>query len=524
MKAEDARSDARCVIGRRRFLLGGATAAASALLPIRGAGIAARFSGYPFQLGVASGDPSSDGFVIWTRLAPRPFELGGGMAPIVVEVDWQVAEDEAMTRIVLRGVVDATAERAHSVHVEIEGLQPDRRYWYRFKAGGEISPTGRARTFPRADAQPERLRFALASCQKYEVGYFTAYEHMVREDFDLVVFLGDYIYENVDAADAVRPHGLPQAQSLDEYRRRYAVYKTDPALQSAHAMAPWIATWDDHEVSNDYAGAVPEHSEAGDPARFLRRRAAAYRAYYEHMPLRRAARPAGPDLRLYRRLDYGRLARFHVLDTRQYRTDQPAGPRLQPAGGKLQDPGGTILGPEQRQWLFDGLDRSPANWNILAQQVLMARVDRMPGPEVIVDVDKWAGYEFERQRLLRHIRDARTSNPVVLTGDKHNNWANELHLDFDDSRAVPAAIEFLGTSITSGGDGTDQPDYVSALLAENPGVKYHNNERGYVRCEATPKGWRTDFRTIPFVTRRGAPLETRASFVIESGRSQLNRA
>ena len=413
MKADAALPGARNVIGRRRFLLGGATVAASAFLPVRSAGSAARFSGYPFQLGVASGDPSPDGFVIWTRLVTKPFEPGGGVAPAAVEVDWQVAEDEAMTRVVRRGVVDASAERAHAVHVEVEGLQPDRRYWYRFKAGGEISPTGRARTFPRADAQPERLTFAFASCQKYEVGHFTAYEHMVREDFDLIVFLGDYIYENVDAADAVRPHGLPETLTLDEYRRRYAVYKTDPALQAAHAMAPWIATWDDHEVSNDYAGAVPDNPQPGDPDRFLRRRAAAYRAYYEHMPLRRAARPSGSDLRLYRRLDYCRLARFHVLDTRQYRTDQPAGPRLQPAGGKLEDPSGTILGTEQRQWLFDGLDRSPANWNVIAQQVLMARVDRMPGPEVIVDVDKWAGYEFERRRLLRHIRDAHSMGGLI---------------------------------------------------------------------------------------------------------------
>jgi alkaline phosphatase D len=472
---------------------------------------------------VASGDPSSDGFVLWTRLAPRPLEFGGGMTRAPVEVAWQIADDEGMTRVVRQGTATASSAWAHSVHVEVTGLQPDRWYWYRFTAGGEASLTGRTRTLPAAGALPERLRFAFASCQKYEIGYFTAYEHLVHEDIDLVLFLGDYIYENTDGAGAVRAHGLPQAQTLDDYRRRYAVYKTDSALQAAHAVAPWIVTWDDHEVSNDYAGEFAENPGAGDPARFLLRRAAAYRAYYEHMPVRRTAMPVGPNLRLYRRFDFGRLARFNVLDTRQYRTDQPAGPRLQPVGPKLQDPAGTILGPAQLAWLFDGLDHSPAPWNVLAQQVLMAPVDRVPGPDQVVDVDKWAGYEFERRRVLRHFRERGTANPIVLTGDKHNNWANELLLDFDRPGEPPAAVEFLGTSVTSGGDGVDQPDYTETLLAENPFVKYHNNERGYVRCEITPNAWRSDFRTIPFVTRRGAPLQTRASFVVEARDPRLHR-
>ena len=509
-------------VDRRTFLLGGAALAAVALLPVRANGGAARLSAYPFTLGVASGDPAADGFVLWTRLAPRPLEPGGGMPLASAEVLWEVAGDERMTKVVRRGTATASPDWAHSVHVEVEGLEPDRWYWYRFIAGGEISSTGRTRTLPAPAALPDRLRFAFASCQKYEVGYFTAYEHMVREDINIVLFLGDYIYENVDGADAVRAHGLPQALTLDDYRLRYSVYKTDTALQAAHAAAPWIVTWDDHEVSNDYAGEVAENPGPGDPARFLLRRAAAYQAYYEHMPLRRASMPAGSHLQLYRSFDFGRLARFNVLDTRQYRTDQPAGPRLQPVGPKLQDPAGTILGSRQFAWLMEGLDHSPGRWNVLAQQVLMAPVDRMPGSDVVVDVDKWAGYEYERRRLLRHFRERATLNPVVLTGDKHNNWANELLLDFDGLAERPVAVEFLGTSITSGGDGVDQPDYTAALLAENPCVKYHNNERGYARCEITSKSWRTDFQTVPYVTRRGAPLKTRASFVVEAGDSRLH--
>lgn len=462
--------------------------------------------------------------MFWTRLAPRPLEPGGGLPPELFAVDWVVAEDEALTRVVRRGTASAAPGWAHSVHVEVDGLRPDRWYWYRFTAGGAASATGRTRTLPAADATPERLRFAFASCQKYEVGYYTAYEHMVREELDLVVFLGDYIYEKGDDDEAVRPHGFKEVFTLDDYRVRYALYKSDPALQAAHAHAPWIATWDDHEVSNDYAGAVPQFPERCSREEFLARRAAAYRAYYEHLPLRAAARPAGPDLRLHRRLEYGGLATFHVLDTRQYRTDQPAGPRQQVPRAQVLDSAATMLGPEQRRWFFDGLAASRARWNILAQQVIMAPVDVSPaGPGPVVDVDKWAGYELERRAVLRFLRDHAVANPVVITGDIHSNWANELLADFDAPGAPPVAVEFVGTSISSGGHGVDRPEHLDALLARNPFVKFHNNERGYVRCEVTPAEWRTDFRTVPDITRRGGPLHTRASFRVAAGQPRLQR-
>ncbi len=509
---------------RRAFCAGGAALAAAALLPRRAFAAAAAFAAPPFTLGVASGDPAADGFVIWTRLAPRPLEPGGGMRPEPVSVHWEVAEDEGLTRIVRRGAATAAPEWAHSVHVEVGGLRPDRWYWYRFTTGGAASIVGRARTLPAAGATAQRLRFAFASCQKYEVGYYTAYEHMAREDLDLVVFLGDYIYEKGDDAEAVRPHGFKEVFTLDDYRIRYALYKSDPALQAAHALAPWIVTWDDHEVSNDYAGAVHEKPERHPRAEFLARRAAAYRAYYEHMPLRAGARPAGPDLTLYRRLAYGALATFHVLDTRQYRTDQPAGPRKQSPGAHLLDPAATMLGAEQRRWLFDGLAASRARWNVLAQQVIMAPVDlATAGPGPIVDVDKWAGYEHERREILRFLRDQRIANPVVITGDIHSNWANELLADFDHPGSPPVAVEFVGTSISSGGHGVDRPEHLDALLARNPCVKFHNNERGYVRCEVTPEEWRTDFRTVPDITRRGGPLFTRASFRVAAGQPRLQR-
>ncbi len=511
---------------RRSFVLGTASFAAAAFLSTRARGAVAappKFSSYPFSLGIASGDPLPDGVVLWTRLAPKPLEVGGGMPPESVEVTWQLCDDEAMTRVVKSGTVAATPEWSHSVHVEVEGLRPDRWYWYRFKVGGEVSPKGRTRTAPPADALPERLRFAFASCQHYEAGHFTAYQHLAREDIDLVVHLGDYIYEGPARDGSTRRHNSAEIVQLDDYRARYALYKSDPALQQAHAVAPWIVTWDDHEVCNNYAGTHTGSKKQALDA-FLLRRAAAYQAYFEHMPLRRTALPSGPDMLLYRGLSFGRLANFHVLDTRQYRTAQPQGDGNKPPSPVLMDPKGTALGDRQREWLFNGLERSPANWNVLAQQIMMARVDKMRGPEITYSMDQWPGYEFERRRVLRHFHAKKIKNPVVITGDIHSNWANELIADFDQLDSQSVATEFVGTSITSGGDGIATPKTSDQLLAENPFVKYYNTERGYVRCELTPQTWRADYRTVEYVTKPGAPLHTRASYVVESGRPKLQRA
>jgi alkaline phosphatase D len=476
---------------------------------------------YPFTLGVASGEPSPSGVVLWTRVASRPLEPGGGMPAAPVAVWWEVAEDDAFSAIVRSGNTVASPQWGHTVHVEVEGLRPERWYWYRFKAAGHISPTGRTRTLPPAGATPERLRFAFASCQHYEDGLFTAYEHLARENLDLVVHLGDYIYEGAGRDGSVRRHLGGELTTLDEYRIRYALYRLDPALQAAHACAPWVVTWDDHEVANNYAGDIPARPATLEA--FRKRRAAAYQAYYESMPLRRAAVPRGPDMLLYRRLAYGRLASFHVLDTRQYRTDQPQGDGRKPPSDVLLDPAGTLLGEKQREWLFDGLERSPAAWNVLAQQVMMARVDRAPGAAVELSMDQWSGYEYERRRLLRHLRDRSVRNPVVLTGDIHCNWANELAVEAEPAPAENVAVEFVGTSISSNGDGLAVPKWAESALAENPFVKFVNQERGYVRCEVTPEHWTTDYRTVPYVSRPGAPIQTRATFVVNSGRSQLRR-
>jgi alkaline phosphatase D len=517
------RSGSSMALDRRAFLIATASLAGAALWGgdaplVRNPAFAA----YPFQLGVASGDPSADGFVLWTRLCPKPLE-GGGMPAEPVEVGWEVADDEAMAKVVRSGTVIAQPAAAHAVHVEVEGLAPDRWYWYRFKAGGEVSAKGRTRTFPAADAAVARVRFAVASCQRVEAGWFTAYQHMLAEDLDLVVFLGDYIYEYAGPDKSVRPVPKHECRTLEDYRGRYALYRTDPDLQAMHAGAPWLVTPDDHEVEDNWAGDISGKwgTRRED---FLARRAAAYQAYYEHMPLRRSAVPVGPGMQLFRRLAYGRLADFHVLDTRQFRTDQPCGDGNKSPCDGVMDPNATLMGAAQREWLFKGLQDSTAGWNVLAQQVMMARIDRKPGEGVAYSMDQWPGYEVERRQLLKFLDQRRIANAVVLSGDIHTNWANELIADFDGLGGKTVASEFVGASITSGGDGVAKPKDLDLLLADNPCLKFHNAERGYLRCEATAKTWRTDYRTTPFVSKPGAQVNTRASFVVEAGQPGLKPA
>ncbi|WP_422769101.1 alkaline phosphatase D family protein [Plantactinospora sp. WMMC1484] len=479
-----------------------------------------RFPEDPFTLGVASGDPLPDGVVLWTRLAPDPLAVDGlgGMPSRVVPVFWEVAEDERFRRVVRRGVERATPELGHSVHAEVTRLRPGREYFYRFRSGGEISPVGRTRTAPAAWDRPARLSFAFASCQNYPAGYFTPYQHMVQEDLDLVVFLGDYIYEGSAQGTIGRGH-LPAAEifSLSDYRIRHAQHKADPDLQAAHAAFPWIVTWDDHEVENNYADEISE-----DPAQsaemFRLRRAAAYLAYYEHMPLRRSAMPKGPDMRIHRRVTYGRLAEFNVLDGRQYRDDQVCGDGPSAPCPESADPERSMLGHAQERWLLDGLADSRSTWNVIAQQTVMAQTDRDPGPGKLLSMDNWNGYEPARQRLFDGVLRRRVDNFVVITGDAHRSMVADLKQDFDDPESRTVGTEFLGTSIASGGDGADLDDTGRDWLANNPHIRFYNQRRGYVRCTLDRDEWRTDYRVVPYVTRPDAPVSTQASFVVESGR------
>jgi alkaline phosphatase D len=479
-----------------------------------------KFTASPFTLGVASGDPSSSGVVLWTRLAVDPLH-GGGMAPRPVEVDWQIAADDKMAKVLKTGKAIAAPEWGHTVHVEVEGLNPHTWYWYQFRAGNQLSPVGRTRTFPAASTDVDRLRFGFVSCQHYEQGLYTAFDHMVREDLDFAMHLGDYIYENAATANRVRQHVGGELMTLEDYRNRYAQYRSDPALQAVHAAFPWIVVWDDHEVDNNYAGYISEHDDPVEE--FAKRRAAGYQAYYEHMPLRRRSIPHGPLMQVYRDFVYGRLANILALDTRQFRTDQPCGDGVKPICDAVHDPKATMLGPTQERWLLDGLSRSSSRWNVLAQQVMMARLDRIPGPDVQLSMDKWDGYEAERGRLLKFFGERRPSNPIVLAGDIHNNWAIDLHSNPADVKSPIVATEFVGTSVSTTGDGSDITDAQKAMVTENPWVKFCNDQRGYVMCDVTRDRLTTHYRVVDFVTRPGAPVKTRASFVVETGRPGANR-
>jgi alkaline phosphatase D len=415
----------------------------------------------------------------------------------------------------------AQPELAHSVHVELRGLDADRHYWYRFAAGDAVSPAGRTRTAPALDAQPQRLRFAIASCQQYEQGYYGAYRHMAQEDVDLVVFLGDYIYESSWGRNPVRKHSGPEPTTLIGYRNRHAQYKTDPDLQRMHALVPWLLTWDDHEVSNDYAHDQGQYLQAD----FVQRRAAAYRAYYEHMPLERAMLPRGPDMRIYDRFAFGRLALFHVLDDRQYRHVQIC-PSPRRGGGSTvvadaacperNDPARSLLGDAQEKWLQAGLERSQARWNVLAQQTLMAQLDRLPGPGATHWTDAWDGYPAARRRLLDFIAERKPGNPLVIGGDVHSHWVCDLKQDFERPDSPVVATEFCGTSITS--QSWAQARNVE-LLADNPHVRFASSERrGYVLMELSEKDCHVRLRGIDNEKLRTTGIATQASFVVESGR------
>lgn len=481
-----------------------------------------RLVSFPFTLGVASGDPTPDSLVLWTRLAREALEEVGAQQD-ALRVHFEVADSERFTRIVRQGFAVASPELGHSVHVDIRGLEPGREYFYRWQIGDAVSAVGRTRTAPLASSNVDQFRFAFASCQQFEHGYYTAYRHMADENLDLIVHLGDYIYERSWGQNLVRAHEGPEILTLDNYRARYGTYKSDPDLQAAHASAPWVVTWDDHEVDNNYANAVPEDDQT--PEQFLRRRAAAYQAWYEFMPVRLPVGRQGPDMPIHRRLRFGRLMEMQVLDTRQYRSDQACGDGRKASCAAHQDTTRTLLGSAQKHWLFNNLSAADATWNVLAQQIMMASLRSLgPDNEELWPMDIWDGYPYERAEILRHLEEVATPNPVVLTGDIHSNWVADLTEDFDREVARVIATELVGTSITSGGDGEDMTDNGRNLLSNNPHVKFHNGQRGYVSNTLTPGSWVADFKVLPRVTAPGAAISTRASFAIEAGRPGAQRA
>ncbi|WP_210491833.1 alkaline phosphatase D family protein [Patulibacter sp. SYSU D01012] len=472
---------------------------------------------YPFAAGVASGEPAPGGVVLWTRIALD--DLGRQAVGGVVPVGWQIAEDEGMTRIVDRGIRLATAKDGYSVRVEADRLRPGREYWYRFYAHGQASPVGRTRTAPAFGRSPRSLSFCLASCSHWEAGHFTAYRRIVEDDPWLVVHVGDYIYEGGPGKSGVRQHSNAEPMDLAGYRERHAQYNSDPDLRELRRLFPLVVTPDDHEVENNYAGLISQVDTEPDqdPQVFAQRRAAAYQAYWEFMPLRRPQHPWGSGMQLYREVDLGDLAHFVVADTRQYRTDQPYGDKGPADGPEMTNPDATLPGIAQERWIVDRMTRSRARWNVLAQQVLMASHDTVKGDAKGYSTDQWDAYRASRQRVLTGIADGGTRNPVVLTGDIHQHYASDLLRDFADPSSPVIGSELCATSVTSGGDGSDARED----LSENPWMKYNAKRRGYVRVTVDRERLRADFRTLSAVTTPDAPAVTDASFTIEDGRPGL---
>jgi alkaline phosphatase D len=471
-----------------------------------------------FALGVASGQPSPNGVVLWTRLM-------GPSLPASVPVAWELAADDAFARIVARGREDAVEVDAHSVHVEAAGLEPDRWYWYRFEALGQRSRTGRTRTAPAADAAAPKLDYLITSCQRWDAGFYAAWRHAAADAPDLVLFLGDYIYEYESRPDAPRRHARGLVVTLSDYRLRHAEHKSDLDLQAAHAAAPWLLGWDDHEVDNDYAGWTGQTLQPD----FATQRRAAYRAYWEHMPLPKSARP-GPEgaMRMHGRLDWGRLARIHWLDNRQHR-DLQSCPRPGRAGSntlplancpQMLDPKRTLMGMAQEQWLAEGwsLERP---WNLLAQQTLLSRfswseVDPTKADSGTYWTDGWDGYPAARKRLLDTVAQKKVPGLVVLGGDVHANYVSPVLHDHNlpgGGRVLGA--EFAGTSISSGGLAQER---VNAARAFNPHVLHaRTDQRGYVRFRVTRQRLEADLRAIADVRDAASAVSSQGRFVVEAG-------
>lgn len=486
-----------------------------------------RFTHSPFTLGIASGDPAADGFVIWTRLAPKPMVPGGGMPMAPVPVRWEVATDERFRTIAAAGDALAHPELAHSVHVEVVGLSPDRPYWYRFTCGGQRSRVGRSRTFPLPGAAADRVRFAVAGCQNIEGGYFGAWRDIAEGQLDFVYHYGDYIYEGAGnpegPLDPSRALDGKEIYSLDDYRRRYALYKADADLQAAHASAPFFVAFDDHEVDNNWARDIDQDDTP--PELFRMRRAMAMQAYYEHMPLRRSSLPQGSQIQIFRSASFGSLLDTFVLDTRQYRDNQLGHDRDSVPGPGVFVPERTLLGERQEKWLFNKLSSSAARWNLLAQQVMMMGIIRRlePTSEPICSMDTWTGYRAARQRLLAHIRDRAHKNVIVVGGDAHRHFAGDLIADDSDA---PVAGEYHVTSISSGGDGRlEDDDYVRSLRrGGNDFLRTTINKRGYLLCDVTRDQWRGELKVIDRVRQRGGTVNTAAVYVTEAGRPGLQNA
>ncbi|MFI1286138.1 alkaline phosphatase D family protein [Streptomyces sp. NPDC020858] len=535
---------------RRTVVLAAAATAALAPLTSLGASAAhaAGSSTAPaFLHGVASGDPLPDGVLLWTRVTPTTEAVpGSGLGP-AVQVGWEVASDQAFSRIVAGGTVTASAATDHTVKVDVRGLQPQTPYWYRFTAGSAVSPAGRTLTTPGHDVTTSGVRFGVVSCANWESGYFSAYRHLAaRTDLHAVLHLGDYIYEYQtggypEAKYVVRQHEPKhEIVSLADYRARHGKYKTDTDLQALHRAHPVIAIWDDHEFADDtWSGGADNHTP-GAEGEWAARAAAAKQAYFEWMPVRTST--AGT---VYRRLRFGTLADLHLLDLRSFRSQQ-----VKTGSGSVDDPERTITGRAQLDWLKSGLAGSNATWKLVGTSVMispvafaslpahlmkpLAKLLGLPEGGIAVNVDQWDGYTDDRKELLGHLKDRNVKNTVFLTGDIHMAWANEVPANMATyPSSGTTATEFVVTSVTS--DNLDDILHVpadtaslvaeSAVRAANWHVKWLDMDaHGYGVLDVTAERSQMDYYVVSDKRQQAATSAWTRSYRTLNGTQKVERS
>ncbi len=478
-----------------------------------------------FSLGVASGDPTHDRVILWTRLVSDPLTHNQNPLTEAVEVAYDVATDAEFSSLIVSGVATATPELGHSVHVDVTGLDANSWYYYRFRIGNQVSPVGHTRTFPPADQPADRLKFVFASCQDFQWGTFVLWNHASQEaDLDAVVFLGDYIYElNLGDLspnkDGSRVWKSPTPETLSDYRSRYAQTKTDAMLQKAHAAAPWLVTFDDHEVSNNYAGDVGQ-GDINQP-KSKTRRLAAYQAWYEHTPIRLDPNLSNfDDLIVHRNFTFGSLANLILIETRQHADAPPCRTATSgmsddgPDCAEREDPKRTNLGETQEQWLTTTLTTSDTTWNVLCNPLMFSTVNIGTKESPQFTRDTWDGYPLARDRLIDTITSHKVSNPVIVTGDWHASFVLDVRKTPDGPSVMP---EFVGSSITTLIFGTD-------YRPANPQIKYFADKHCYCVATVTPDSFTCAFKYVDDVWNLAAPISTVDSFVVKAGSPSVERA
>ncbi|MFD7470251.1 alkaline phosphatase D family protein [Streptomyces tendae] len=531
----------------RRTVVKAAAAGAVLAAPLAAALPAGAADAAPaFLHGVASGDPLPDGVLLWTRVTPVPEAIPGSGTGPDTEVSWVVATDRALTNVVAKGSVTATAASDHTVKADVRGLAPATDYWFRFSAGPTDSPVARTRTAPAHDAAVTGLRFGVVSCANWEAGYFSSYRHLAaRGDLDAWLHLGDYIYEygtgEYGTRDTVvRPHSpAHEILTLADYRIRHGRYKTDPDLQALHATAPVVAIWDDHEIANDtWSGGAENHTEGAEGS-WAQRQSAAKRAYFEWMPVRPAI--AGTT---YRRLRFGKLVDLSLLDLRTFRSQQVA-----LGNGEVDDPERTLTGRAQLDWLKSNLASSDATWRLVGNPVMispfavgslpasllrpLAELLGLPKEGIALNTDQWDGYTDDRRELLAHLRAHAIRNTVFLTGDIHMAWANDVPYNAGTyPLSASAATEFVVTSVTSDNlddivkvhEGTVSAIAAPVIRAANRHVHWVDTDRhGYGVLDITADRAQMDYYVVSDRTDAAAASAWARSYRTRSGTQRVER-